>query len=77
MAGGGIGVLAHDQHLDVVKGLVEGAQDVRARGQVLPAFGDLLAQELAHVGDLLGDGLERACPSGFDDFVQGTTGHGC
>ncbi|GHH45638.1 hypothetical protein GCM10017774_46860 [Lentzea cavernae] len=56
--------------------LLEGTQHVLPRGEVGATGGHLRAQELTHGGDLVSNGGESFSPTGFDNFVEGTS-HGC
>ena len=70
MAGRGVRILADDQHPHVGERLLEGAQHPVARGQVPLALGDLLAQEHAHVRDLILNWRERVRPARLNDVAQ-------
>jgi hypothetical protein len=70
MAGRGVRILANDQHPHVGERLLEGAQHPVARGQVPLALSDLLAQEHAHVGDLVLNWGERVRPARLNDVAQ-------
>jgi len=43
---------------------------MRTRGKVAPVGGDLRAQELTHVRDLVGNRLQRGRPAGLDELAQ-------
>ena len=75
VAGGGVGVLADDEHPDLVERDGEGSQHVLASGKVAVAGGDLGAQVLAHGRDRPGDGLEGLRPRGVDELGQGLCWH--
>src|SRR5699024_11165864 len=76
VAGGGVGVLSHDEYAYVVEGLLEGTQHVVPGGQVGTSLGDFLAQEISHRGDLGGDRLQRLGPAAVHDFFQVPCRHG-
>jgi hypothetical protein len=76
MAGRRIRVLPDDEDSDLVEGLLEGAEYVRARGEIRSACRDLRAEELAHGSDVFSDGLQCLGPARFDDFVQRSCSHG-
>ena len=63
MPGCRVGVLADDEHLDVVEGPLERAEDAVAGGKVVAACRDLGPQPLAERGDVGADRIERAAPS--------------
>ena len=62
MAGGGVGVLADDEHAHVGQRPLEGAQHLVAGGQVVASGRDLLAQEASHRLDPVLDRCQRLGP---------------
>ena len=61
-----VGVLADDEHLDVVERTLERAQHPVPGGKVVPARRDLGAEAIAECGDVGTHRLERARPAGID-----------
>ena len=72
--GGGVGVLAHDEHPHRVQRLAERPQHLLAGRQVAAAGGHLRAQEVAHPGHVGLDRAQRLRPGGVDEVGQGAGG---
>src|SRR5699024_5746652 len=70
MSGGGVGILPHDEHLDLLKGIGEGLEDVTARRQIAPALLNLSAQHIAESMNIVFDRGEGARPAGIEQFGQ-------
>ena len=76
MPGRRVRVLADDEHAHVVEGRLECAEHVAAGREVLAPGGDFAAQERPHVGDPVGDRLERGGPAGIHRSFGGQLDEG-
>jgi hypothetical protein len=68
--GRGVRVLADDEHAHVRERSLEGPEHGVARGEVLMAGGDLVAEELAGGAQLRLDRREGDGPVGRDELVE-------
>jgi len=70
VANGGVGVLSHNENLDVGQGLFKGTENRVPGRQIATVLGDLSAQEVAHAGDLVCNRFHCVGPVGGHDVSQ-------